>query len=521
MRDWNPFLVCICGTLFATFLSLIVHTFVRPSRVPVGLEWTGRRLEFLGDIRACLREYTAGMTTILSGYKRFSLNGKPFIMPGTGFKTEVMLPPEHIKWVVDQPEDILSHQQFQAEKVGIKYFLPGFDLYSPIAAVEALRLHLTRSLGKIQGDLVDELRRSVDAQLGVDEEWKEVNLHNTLNNIVFRTSGRVLFGKSLARNDKFMYNLMNVSTWFGAGMLFIGQLCPWQLRRVLGLLFSIPILYHRSVCTRYLLPYFVERLNNMQRKRQDPSFDYSPPEDMITWTYRAAFDMKDEQMDSEKDTVNKFTTLIAGAIASSTVGASNAILDLISSDPHQNYYHLLREECESAFQTNEDWNSSATLLKLHRLDSAIRESLRRSAVIVRGLSRMVMPKDGVTLPSGQHLPQGWMIGFPIPAIHTDSRYYDEPDVYNPFRFLPTKSTPRSMIVTTSQTFLPFGHARHSCPGRWFASHLLKLLLSYIIINYDIEPLRERPLNITMGDLVFPPPGATIRLRRRERKATQS
>ncbi|CAG7916207.1 unnamed protein product [Penicillium olsonii] len=519
MRDWNPFIACAYGALFAASLSVVIHTFVHRSRIPVGLEWAGRRLEFLGEIRACMREYTAGITTLLSGYKKFGLNGKAFIAPGTGFRAEVMLPPEHIKWVVDQPDEILSHHEFQVETTAIKYIIPGLDLYTPDASVEALRTHLTRSLGKIQPDLVDELRRSVDAQLGMSTDWKEIKLHDALNEIVFRTSGRVLFGESLTRDNKFIRNLIGLATWFGAGILFVGQLCPWQLKRIVGSVFCIPLMYHRAVCTGYLLPYFRERLEKMQRKRQDPSFDYAPPEDLITWTYRAEFDMKSEHLISEKERVQKFTTLIAGAISTSTVAFSNAILDLVSSDPQQNYYQLLREECESAFQADDDWNSSATLLRLHRLDSTLRETLRRGAFIARGLSRKVMPKEGVVLPSGQHIPQGWMIGFPVPAIHADSRYYDEPDVYNPFRFMPTKSSPRSMMVTTSQTFLPFGHSRHSCPGRWFASHMLKLFLAYIIMNYDIEPIKERPLNIIAGSLMFPPPGATIRLRRRETKAT--
>lgn len=52
------------------------------------------------------------------------------------------------------------------------------------------------------------------------------------------------------------------------------------------------------------------------------------------------------------------------------------------------------------------------------------------------------------------------------------------------------------------------------PGRWFASHLMKSFLSYLLVNYDMEPLKERPLNLMMGDLLIPPPSTTIRVRRR-------
>lgn len=156
---------------------------------------------------------------------------------------------------------------------------------------------------------------------------------------------------------------------------------------------------------------------------------------------------------------------MSGSIASSTAVFSGAVLDLLASDPQLNYYQLLREECDSAFQTEDDWTSSVTLLKLHRVDSALRESLRRNPSLLRGHSRMVMPKEGVTLPNGQHIPQGWMIGFPIGAVHADPQYYDEPDLYNPFRFLPKENAPKAMMVTTSHTYLSFGHSKYS----WYVS----------------------------------------------------
>ncbi|KAJ5320296.1 hypothetical protein PENANT_c010G04360 [Penicillium antarcticum] len=509
--------VCVTTAVGLVCLTLVVRTWIRPERVPLGIEWAGRRQEFFGDIRACMREYTGGLKTMLLGYKKFNLRGKPFILPGTGFEPHVMLPPEFIKWLIDQPEGVLSHRLVQGEKLGLKYLLPAFDYTSDMAIIEAIRVHLTRNLGKVQGDLFDEMRHSVDQMLGLDEtESKEVNLYDTLNEIVFKASGRILFGQDLTRNEKFMHYVLKFATWFGMGTVLIGQLVPWQFRRLVGSLCAIPTAYYRSMCANHLWPLFAERYENMQRKRDDPTFDYSPPENLITWMYRAAFDTKDQEITSGKPLAARFTVLVAGAIATSVVTSTNALLDLLGSDPDQDYYRLLREESEAVFLTESDWNNSTSLLKLHRLDSTIRESLRRHPIILRGLSRQVMPKDGVTLPNGQNIPQGAWLGFPVPAIQNDSRYYNEPDVYTPFRFLPTETTKRTMLVTTSDTFLPFGHARHSCPGRWFASHLMKLLFAYITIHYDIEPLKERPLNMIVGDHPIPPPWIKIRVRRRAR-----
>ena len=53
------------------------------------------------------------------------------------------------------------------------------------------------------------------------------------------------------------------------------------------------------------------------------------------------------------------------------------------------------------------------------------------------------------------------------------------------------------------------------PGRWFATHLLKMLLAYITLNYDMEALNKRPLNEYYGDFDIPSQSATIKVRRRK------
>lgn len=313
MKDWHQFsILCASTALVAIFLNVVARTWIRPQRIPPGIEWAGKKPEFMGEIRACIREYTAGVKTMVSGYKKFSLSGIPFILPATGFQPQVMLPPEYIKWLIDQPEEILSHRLAFGEKVGLEYILPAFDWASDMALIEAIRVHLTRNMGKVQGDLVDEMRRSVDKMFGMDDqEWKEINLYGTLNDIVFRSSGRILFGQSSTRDEKFMYYLLQFSTWFGMGTVLVGQLMPWQLRRLIGSLCAIPIAYYRSMSINYLQPLFVERFENMQRKRNDPTFDYSPPEDLITWMYRAAHDMKDKRVTGGKPIVSRFAIVVS------------------------------------------------------------------------------------------------------------------------------------------------------------------------------------------------------------------
>jgi cytochrome P450 len=69
-------------------------------------------------------------------------------------------------------------------------------------------------------------------------------------------------------------------------------------------------------------------------------------------------------------------------------------------------------------------------------------------------------------------------------------------------------------VSTSADYLSFGHGRHACPGRFFAANELKLLLAYMVLNYDIEPLEKRPDGKWVGTVCLPDMKATIKVRRR-------
>jgi hypothetical protein len=69
-----------------------------------------------------------------------------------------------------------------------------------------------------------------------------------------------------------------------------------------------------------------------------------------------------------------------------------------------------------------------------------------------------------------------------------------------------------IVVRCSERLTPLSPRS---PGRFFGSCMLKLLLAYSILNYDVEHLPAAPAYIWMGDTAFPPPKATLRIRRRK------
>ncbi len=54
------------------------------------------------------------------------------------------------------------------------------------------------------------------------------------------------------------------------------------------------------------------------------------------------------------------------------------------------------------------------------------------------------------------------------------------------------------------------------PGRWFATQNLKLMIAYITLKYDIQPIGERPTTTVIGDANIPSMTACMKVRRHTR-----
>jgi hypothetical protein len=71
--------------------------------------------------------------------------------------------------------------------------------------------------------------------------------------------------------------------------------------------------------------------------------------------------------------------------------------------------------------------------------------------------------------------------------------------------------PRAVMVLTRQGVDKLNHS----PGRFFVAHELKLILAYLVQNYEFKPLVERPKFVWFGSNMIPPVKTTIEVRRRK------
>lgn len=113
---------------------------------------------------------------------------------------------------------------------------------------------------------------------------------------------------------------------------------------------------------------------------------------------------------------------------------TGTFLDLLSSPAEIGFYEAIAEEAASVFKTEEDFGNIASLQKLSRIDSTIRESMRRNPLTSRGFMQEVVHKSGITLPGGHKIPHGAWLAVSLTGIGQDERYYSDPHNYDPFRF---------------------------------------------------------------------------------------
>lgn len=231
------------------------------------------------------------------------------------------------------------------------------------------------------------------------------------------------------------------------------------------------------------------------------------------------------------------------AITTSTIMATNALLDIWSAPDSESVVAALREEASTVLHQHDGEWTKAAVSKLHRLDSAIRESARVSGVGGTAIARKVRADGGITLPDGTWIPKGTTVGVSMDGIHFDEAFYERPMEFDAFRFSRPREEAISSgekppvnedLVTTSARWLPFSHGIHawyvalsfmltslmplSSPGRFFAANNIKMILAHLLLNYDVQPFDTRPPNISIGDISVVPVNANMTVRRREFKA---
>ncbi|KAH8828952.1 cytochrome P450 [Flagelloscypha sp. PMI_526] len=377
--------------------------------------------------------------------------------------------------------------------------------WDPNHSIAAIRGPLTRNIAKIYPEMREETIASATDHIPLTEDWTEVPVVDVLMRMVSRISNRVFVGLPLCHNQE----LLDINVKYSMQVItsaVLLRMFPKFLRPFAAKIVCTTQGSYRRL-RNILEPMLQERLDN------DEQFGKSyvgRPNDLVSWLLEFA----QGSQRSIRDLCIRILGANFAALHTTTVTVTHALFDLAT---NPQYIGPLREEIEKI--TNEHGWSKASLQKMKKLDSLMKESTRMWGVLAANSSRLVMKT--FTFSNGQVVPPGYILTFTARAIHRDEANFEDPNDFRPFRFSEMRDKEGQEVfhsfVTLDPDFVPFGIPnRHACPGRFFAATEIKGILAHLIMTYDFKfEDGQRPKNIEIAEAISPSPKARLLFRKRK------
>uniref|UniRef100_A0A8D0Q3H2 Uncharacterized protein n=1 Tax=Sus scrofa TaxID=9823 RepID=A0A8D0Q3H2_PIG len=152
---------------------------------------------------------------------------------------------------------------------------------------------------------------------------------------------------------------------------------------------------------------------------------------------------------------------------------------------HPEYQERCRQEVHELLRDREpkeiEWDD---LAQLPFLTMCIKESLRLHPPVTV-ISRRCT--QDIVLPDGRIIPKGVICLISIFGTHHNPLVWQDPEVYDPFRFDPENIKERSPLA-----FIPFSAGPRNCIGQTFAMTEMKVVLALTLLRFRVLPVEEEP-----------------------------
>ncbi|PLB51301.1 cytochrome P450 [Aspergillus steynii IBT 23096] len=374
-----------------------------------------------------------------------------------------------------------------------------------------LQLKLTPNLNSLTAPMQDEVNYAVEKELTTSEdEWVTVKPYHTILDFVARVSARIFLGLPLCRNPKWL----EVSTQFTENVfvsLVFLRLFPIWTHKLLS--WFMPSSYRGNAYVRRAKKLLVPEI--LQRREQQRNGIETPEgkQNLLSWMMEIA--TKEES--DPASLAHLEVVLSLASIHTSQMNAVHVLYDLLA---HPEYLDLIRDEIKRVVAEDGPWMQwqKPAFSKLRKLDSFMRESQRFNPPTLLSMHRVLLQDahlfDGTLLPKGAH------ISMAVNDIQNDPDVTPEPEKFDGFRYYRLREREGEghlhQFSTTQERILNFGHGQNACPGRFFASLEIKIILVRLLMDYEFKFKHgnKRPENLRAHEFIFPNPDAEILMRRR-------
>ncbi|CAG9954540.1 unnamed protein product [Clonostachys rosea f. rosea IK726] len=364
---------------------------------------------------------------------------------------------------------------------------------------------ITKSLNQITEPLAEETALAVSDVLPSDKEWHTIPIRSTIAHIVARVSSRVFLGTEICRNKRWLEITLRytVDAFMAAGNL---RLWPAPLRPLVHWFMpSCQKLRSEVAEAKEIITPVLEDRRLKKKQAQQGQVKYEAPDDAIEWVERAA--------NGESYDPVSIQLILSVAAIHTTSDLVTQVMIRLAQNPE--ILEPLRNEIQTTLK-QDGWRKTS-LYNMKLLDSVIKESQR-----IKPIGNVVMRRvasEDVTLSDGTRVSKDSTIAVTSRRLW-DKTIYAEPDKWDGYRFYNMRSDPdkqaSAQLVATSDKFLAWGHGKHACPGRFFASNEVKIILIHLLMNYDWElPEGASTAIHNVGLAMTMDPALELRIKERE------
>ncbi|KIM94116.1 hypothetical protein OIDMADRAFT_136378 [Oidiodendron maius Zn] len=358
---------------------------------------------------------------------------------------------------IEMTNEIRNDKRFNLAAIHENLFhssLSGFEAFrvgDDISIVkDVIYRDLTKLLPKVTEPLAEESALALVDIFTDTPEWHDIHLKNSILRLLARTSSRVFLGTELCRNEEWL----NVTRGYATNAFMAMEalrMWPKPLRPIANMFLKI------------------------SQDNRDFTLEFN---DAIDW-----FDRSYSENGIDGDPAMAQLMMSIAAIHTTSDLTTQTIIDIVK---NPEIIEPLRKEIIEVLGAD-GWVKSS-LHKMRLLDSVIKESQRLKPLNMLAMLRM--SQSEVTMSDGTVIPKGCMIAVPSSWKMRDEKVHESPDQWDGYRFYRMREDPAkqhaAQLVGTGPEHLAFGHGLHACPGRFFVANEVKILLSHILIKYDLK-----------------------------------
>ncbi|XP_031264993.1 cytochrome P450 71D11-like, partial [Pistacia vera] len=300
-------------------------------------------------------------------------------------------------------------------------------------------------------------------------EWTEsksgsvINLSGKISELTYAVTSRAVFGKvRQADQELFISAVKDMAEALGG--FNIVDLFP-----------SIKLLESISGTNRYMRKLhkesdiLVENIIN-ERKKSDKSEGHKDLVDVLL--------KLQEQNDLQFPLTNENIKAVILDMFGAGIESSSTVLEWTISELIKNPRVMERAQAEVREVFNRMENIDETgIIEMKFLKLVIKETMRLHPAVPLLLPRVCREKCEI---NGFNVPADMKVIVNAWAIGRDPEYWDEPESFNPERFIDSSNDYKG----TNFEYLPFGAGRRMCPGASFGLANVELPLAMLLYHFD-------------------------------------